>query len=130
MEPWASTLSASDTTVERAPGMRVTYNTRQAGDGFLYTYTAVWSPATDIVHATWVMAGHAQGTCNVTANKGELTGTLDDGIIPTPVRAAGSMVPDFAIGAYLAGRPPAAGDSIPLTLFRCMPLNGRSAIEA
>lgn len=130
MEPWASTLSAADTTVASTPGWRVTYRARQAGDGFLYTYTAIWGPASTIMRATWVMAGHAQGTCNVVEDSGELTGTLDDGTIPTPVRVTGSLVPDFAIGAYLASRPLAVGDSIPLTLFRCMPLNGRAAIEA
>ncbi len=130
MEPWSSTLSARDTTVDGATGTRATYRARQSGDGWLYTYTALWSSVSPSVRATWVMAGHAQGTCHVVADKGELTGTLDDGTIPTPVRATGTMVPDFAIGAYLAGRTLTAGDTILLTLFRCMPLNGRSAIEA
>lgn len=48
-------------------------------------------PASAIVRATWVMAGQAEGTCSIVAVTGELTGTLNDGTIPTPVRVTGRV---------------------------------------
>src|SRR6185436_4917231 len=53
---------------------------------------------------------------------------LDSGETPTPVDVTGQAIPDFAVGAALALKPLADGDTIRLTVFRCLPQWNAKAI--
>jgi hypothetical protein len=130
MEPWASELSVADTTIGGERGVRALYRSRQTDAGWLYTFSAAWSRQSPVVRAEWINGGQMPGRCSVAMEHGELTGRLDDGTVPAPVRVADYAVTDFAIGAYLAARPLAARDTIRLTMFRCLPVRGVDAIES
>jgi hypothetical protein len=130
MDSWASEFSVKDTTFGSEPGVRAAYRSRQSDTGWLYSYSAAWSRVSPVMRTEWVMRGQSRGSCTVVLEHGELTAKLGDGTVPIAVRVMDNAVPDFAIGAYLAGRAFAAGDTVTLTMFRCRPQSGAAAIES
>jgi hypothetical protein len=130
MEPWESELSVVDTILGAEAALRAQYKSRRSKVDYLFVYSSTWSRVSPALKAEWVNMGRETNSCSVMLERGELTGKLGDGTVPTAVRVQGVAVPDFAIGAYLASRPLTAGDTARFTMFRCLPRDGRSAIQS
>ena len=129
MDPWTSRLSVSDTTRDNQSLVNIHYDSRESPSGFLYAYSAAMNVDATRVRAEWIGNGHVPSTCALQLERGNITGRVNESVVPTPKSVTGSAVPDFAIGAYLSTRPLAAGDTIRFTMFRCLAHRGLGAID-
>ena len=131
MDPWTSELFVGDTTFGNDRGVRTVYQSRESGGSYQYSSSASWSVLAPVLRAEWINGGQpSNSSCSLLLERGALTGKLGDGSSVASARVAGAAVPDFAIGAFLASRTLAAGDTIKLTMLRCHPERGGSAGES
>ena len=111
---------------------RFVYSSRPTDDGYRFVYSALWRGDGRLARAEWKNRGRMPGSCVVKVDGERVGGELGDGTritVGSLASLTGAIVPDFALGAYLASRPLAAGDSVRLTVLRCDPHRGPEAIQ-
>jgi hypothetical protein len=129
MEPWESELSVADTTLGPDAAVRVKYEARRQGAGFLFTYAAIWKRDDAAqTRMTWSGRGRVPSACTLERSGDQIVGQINDTPVAAPVTARLALVPDFALGAYLATRAVQSSDSLRVSVVRCLP-GARTPIE-
>ena len=128
MVPWESEISVADSAADGARLHVVDYRSRRGGDGFLYEYRLILTPATGEFVVQHSNRGRAPGKYELAVRNGRISGPItSDGTTRTLDAAVGMpALPTFALGSVLASRPLASGDTIRLS---AMPLAAGVGLE-
>ena len=127
MPPWQAALLVRDSTLEGAKGTQVRYRSRLVGGKWLFDYVAVWT-STGTMRARLLGDGRAgKSMCELSYAAGTIEGISDQGPL-TSKAASGAVIPDFAIGGYLSTLNANAGDTVRVTIARCLPQFGAAGI--
>lgn len=130
MHPWDAEYSMDDTVVEGTPALRMSYNSRRPEGRWLFRFETTWEPRTGrMISADWNNDGRVMSRCNVRLRDGHLTGSSSNSAELTPLSVTGDVIPDWALGGYLARRKLAAGDTVRVSLVRCLTVRGADALE-
>lgn len=122
LDPWQSQLTIADTVILSMPAYRATHESRRDGNRFLFTATATWrreGSASTVMY--WSNGGRAPSTCFLEQHGAQLKGVIAGQPIERALADARDAIPDFALGAYLAMRAFGAGDTVKVSVVRCLP---------
>jgi hypothetical protein len=119
MEPWLAQRIVRDTTIDKKTWLAVTYQSRLAPTGWLYSYTALLSGHDVRTH--WVGNGRMPYVCDAVREGDRIAAKMGERGSATSPLLKRDAVPDFALATVLAGRPLADGDSVHFHVFRCSP---------
>jgi hypothetical protein len=135
MAPWRDQISIADTVVDGLPSYHVAFTALRPETRSTFIYTATADRGTGAVRsARWENNGRDTSECQIHISGREITGNSARGhlvkanVSLKPTTAANEPVPDFAVGSLLALRRLTEGDTVRLSVFRCQPALGASAI--
>jgi hypothetical protein len=130
MLPWESELTVTDTAVDGGAAVHVHYRSRFVEGRWLFDDVAVWT-----ANGSWTAKSVGKGrrgdsSCDLVANAGRVTGSTHVTKELTPRITTERTIPSFAFAAWLSRQELRGGDTVRVTVIRCVPQNGTDAIEA
>jgi hypothetical protein len=135
MAPWKADLEIRDTTVNGA--RHIVLQHRYVHDVLpsRFDYSVIMTAdARSTVSAEWINGGREPSRCMLSIASDSIRGTVRIGDVLTrdvklkSLPLSGDAAPDFAIGPAVALRSLADGDTIRLTIVRCLPQRNDAAI--
>ena len=117
METWTAEISVRDTIIGARRAFVMTQRSRFDEGRYRFIQSFAWSDSTPLHVA---MVGHgrrAETECTVDFASGQATARSG----PEVLGSGAAGIPDFALGAYLSSRALRAGDTLRVTVIRCIP---------
>lgn len=134
MDPWRSETEMRDSVQGRNSSIVV--REHEIHNGQPFDHVALITPdGRNATRADWVNAGREPSQCHLTFKENVIEGSVSLGdllprnIAAKPVAFSGDAVPDFAIPWTVALRQLNDGDSLKLTVVRCLPHWNDAAIQ-
>lgn len=122
MEPWTSSLTVSDSTIGERAAVRAVYSSRFENGQYQFVHSASWLRAdARQMQMKWNNGGHSVSSCSLSVENARLTGNVSSIGTIAPIVLSQTAVPDFALGAYFATLQLQDGDSLRITVVRCLP---------
>jgi hypothetical protein len=132
MAPWRGQFETRDTTLSDKPAVLVSHLVLRPEQNASFLLNAAWTKAPGETFIRIDNRGREPNQCSlrVAADRATatITGGLDRALEATPVVLKGDVVADFAIGQWLAARRFSDGDTIRVTIIRCLPQFREKAI--
>jgi hypothetical protein len=135
MDPWRSETEVRDSVQGRNSLLVVREHVIHNGHPF--DHVALLTPdGKNAIRADWVSAGREPSQCHLNFKDNVIEGSVSLGdLLPRNIAAksvtfSGDAVPDFAVPSTVALRPLNDGDSLTLTVVRCLPQWNDGAIQA